>query len=293
MMKSLLLVLLTSLSLSAFSQVDLSDYLDDAEKSVEKAMKEYQDAEKELEKIRKDRMNAENDLEKARVNLRKAKLAQAELVKKANPIEVKRYEVMANPVYEEMSQGVQYGYSVFLPNTETSGLTNFLSKNVDNHFKDYMKNYKSDKVRKKRGELFFDNIIIPEISSTSIDLYADFDEQKNGVTIYTYFNMGNEFLNFSESSSAVRNAENIMDHFARYIRKDNLETRLKEQEKQLKDLQKDLEDSKGEISKAKEDINGLEADIIDYRNSINALETEIDQTNDSLERTRLHLSNVE
>lgn len=292
-MKNTLLLLFAILSTTAFSQVDFSDELKDAEKEVQQAMKDYQDAEKDLEKIRSEKMKAENELEKARVNLRKAKLSQSATYKKANPMEVDRYKVVANPVYEEMSQGVQYGYSIFLPNTETSGITNILSKNVDKDFKDYMRNYDVDKVKKKRGELFFDNIIIPEMSSTSIDLYADFDEQKNGVTIYTYFNMGNEFLNFSEDSNAVDNAKNIMDHFARYIRKDNLESKLDDQEKKLKDLQKDLEKTNKDISNAKEDIRDLESDIVNHRSNISALETEIDLMKDSIERTKLYLNNVD
>lgn len=298
-MKQSILFLLLTISFFSFSQNGelLSESENatviEAQEAVTKAEEAYQKSQKAAEDARAKKIEADNEVENARMALRQAKLALIQANKTVSPIIEERYEVQMNPIYEEMSKGINHGISVYVPGSEVGGLTNILTKNIDSDFKSYMKNYKSDKVKKSKNQLFFDNILIPEISTTAIDLYTEFIEQESGVTMRAYLNLGTNFLNFNESSNAVANAENIFEHFARYMRQSNLEDQLGNQEKSLKDLQKDLEDYKKDIADAKEDISDAETEIFESREKITSTESQIDEINSVLERTRMKISKVQ
>ena len=296
-MKTILPLFFLLIASSSFAQSETENITTEeiisAQETIGEAEETYQRIEEQLAENRSERKELQNQLEEARINLRQARLAKMEAEKRANPMTEDRYEVIANPIFEEMSMGVNHGYSVFLPNTETSGMISLFSKNVDNEFKSYMKNYKVDRVRNRRGEMFFDNIQIQEISSTPMDVYADFIERENGTTMKAYLNLGDRFLDFSRTSSAVANAKNIFDHFARYIRKSNLEGTLEDQEDKLKDLEKELNDRKKAISDAKKEINQAETTMAESMNNIDTIQSQVDQLKNDLERTRLQLSKVD
>lgn len=270
-----------------------SSAIEAAQTELANAQEAYNKAQQELENAKAEKIAAENEVEKARMNVRTSTIAVQQAKKQTNPIVEDAYKVIGNPVYEEMSKGIQYGYSVFMPNVETSGMMGFLSRNVDNEFKSYMKNYKYSKAKRSKGELFFDNIEMANVSPTPIDLYADFKQEENGVTLRTYFNVGSQFINFSDDNMQAKNAKQIIDHFAKFIYKDNLEKTLTAQEKELEQQYKTLESSKQAITKAKETMNELEAGIVTSRQDIEDSQTKIDEINEKIERTRLKLSKVE
>jgi len=266
--------------------------LSEAEETYEDALKQLQKAQKDVEKAREDKMNAENGVESARVDVRRAQIAMNEQKKQMNPIVIERYEVNINPIYEEMSKGMTRGLSTYLEGSEKDGLFNVFSKNVDSEFKAYMKQFKSSKIKKQKGELFFDNILIPEMSASTMDLYVDFVKEGNGVSMRTYFDKGGEFVDFDRDNAIVRYAERMMDSFARYMRTNNLEDEIESLEKDLKKTQDDMKDNRKDISKAKEDIQKLEAEIAEKRNKVGEYDTAVDSINDKLELTRKKLSKV-
>lgn len=308
-MKQLIIFTLAISSFTAFGQVndkptgatppekvvvvDNPKSVDDAKQQLDQAQKAYQAALKQEQDLRNQLMNSQNQADQARATLRKATLAMNTAQKKANPIVVEQYQPPINPVYNEMSMGSHYGLSTFIEGTETSGLIDIFSGDVDKEFKAYLKQFKSGKIKKQKGELLFDNIIIPEMSNTTIDLYVDFKDQENGVNILTYFDMGTQFLDTNlEDDRSVQYARRLMDNFARYVRGNVLENEIKNSEKSLEKAQKDLEDAKNSIQESREEIHGKEAQITESRNRISEIEANIDSINDQLERSRLKYSKV-
>lgn len=267
--------------------------LEKAAKQLKQAEEQYNNAQQNANEQRANYKQAENEMEQARIALRKARLTLKDEEKKASPEEIKRYEVIMHPVFEEMSLGTQKGLGILMQGTEGKDFVKTVSKNGSGELKKYLKNYQSGKVKSKRGELFFDNIVIPEMSATPLDLFASFDEQENGVMMKLFFNEGTQFIDFSQETSTTANAKNIFDTFARYMRGYYLEDQTKSQEKDLGKLQKDLESYQKDIAKAKDDINKSETEIAETRNKITETEMEIDQMSEAMEKTRKLLSAVQ
>lgn len=302
-MKNITLILLfLTTTLVGFSQEEVKKekkeekktekIIEKSQTQIEQAQKNYDDIRKALQENRADRIQLENELESNRIALRKAKQELARRERTKNPLKTEPYKVIQNPIFEEMSMGMQNGFSIYMPTGKKDGLGNLFSKNVNSEFKTYMKNYNVDKVKKKKGELFFDNVSIPEVSATPVDLFVDIVKEDTGVTLKSFVNTGDEFLDFSTDTNAAKNARNILTHFAKYVRKTNLEKQLKEEENELEKTQKDLERAKEDIISAKEDINKAENEIAENRGKIAEAETLIDGLNRKLEKTRNDISRV-
>ncbi len=299
-MKQIILFFALVLSQGATAQMDnyglpqVSERTEELKEKAKQAHKNYQDALSEEQKAQAEYIKRNNELEKARQELRQANLALRSSHKEDNPIREERYQVLINPIYQDMSKGTKYGLVTFVEGTETSGMLDLLSKDVDKEFKSYLKQFKSSKIKKSKGELFFDNIVIPEMSTTTIDLYVDFDEVDHGVNILTYFDMGSEFLDTNiRDDSSVDYAYRLMDNFARYIRENILEDEINSLEKDLKNAQDSLEDEKKNIGDYKNEIQSKQTDIANGYNKISELESIIDSLNDKLELSRARLSKVQ
>jgi len=256
------------------------------------AKKEYQNALKQLQQAKQAKIEAENKVEQSRVSLRSSELSIKREAKSNNPMVIEQYVPSINPIFEEMSKGSNYGLSTFIEGAKKDGITNVFSKNVDNEFKAYMKQFKASKVKKQKGELFFDNIIIPQMSATAMDIYTDFIDKEDGVEVRTYFNTGSSFQNFTEDSSSTDYANRLMERFAKFIRTKNLEAELADLEKEQTKTLKDAESNKEEIVKTKSEIQDMENKIAEMRNKIGEYDTAIDTINDKLEITREKLSKV-
>lgn len=268
--------------------------LEIAESNLKIRNNHYNSKLKAYESTKSSQNQIEKELEAARMDVRKAKLALLERQKEVAKKSEKKYEVVMNPVYEAMSLGMQNGFSSYMPNVQDEGgRKKFLSKNIETIFKNYMKNYSVEKVKRQKGELFFDNIVIPEINERPIDIHTDFINQENGTTMRTYINVGSEFLNFSSGTAEAKAAIAILEHFSKYIYKDGLETYLETQEKTLEKLNKDHSSQAEAIAKAKQQIAEAENKIFQAREAMTKSENEIDKLSLAIERTRTKIASVD
>jgi|GEM_PF-6586244 len=256
------------------------------------AQAEYKAAQTRMNEAHSAFKQSENEVESARMALKQAQRAAHEEAKAANPVVISRYEVNINPILEDMSKGNQYGYSMFLYGSEAAGITKVLSKTTDAEFKKFLKQYDAGKIKKTKGELFFDDIHIPEISSSRMDIYVDFVKEDSGVNMKTFFNLGSGFLNSTEESAAAGGARSLLDRFARHMRTVEVEQELKEQEKELVRLQKSLEKNQTTILKSRDDIVKNEQTIAESKINIDETESLLIQQNDLLDQTREKLSKI-
>lgn len=257
----------------------------------EEATEDLQDANDEYNEARQAYKDAENQLENARARYRQARRDMNEERKRQNPIQIDRYEVNVNPILEDMSKGTNYGYTTFLEGSEGGGLLN-ISKNAETEFKKFLSQYKAGKVKRTKGELFFDNIIIPQVSSYTMDVYVDFAKEDSGVNLRTYFDLGEKFLNGTQSSSADKAVRRLLEDFARSMRYKELEDQLKDQEKEQQKLQKDIEKYRKDASQARDDIQKNEEDIIEAIAKAEEAELLLEQQMDKVEFTRMKMDKV-
>jgi len=261
------------------------------EMAFEMATDELKGANQNFTDARKAYKDAENALAVARARHKEARRSMNAAKKKANPVEIKRYNVNVNPFLGEMSAGTNYGYSTFLEGSEGGGLLN-ISKNAETEFKKFMSQYTASKVRRQKGELFFDNILIPQVSSYNVDMYVDFEKEEGGVNMRAYFNLGDDFLNGTEKSSADKAVRELLDQFARSMRYQNLEVELKAQEKEQIRISKSIEKYQKEAIKSREAISKSEAAIAQSNSKVDEAELMLEHQADIIENTRKKMEKV-
>lgn len=149
---------------------------------------------------------------------------------------------------------------------------------VQNAWKSLLKNYKNEKVKSSKNEVFGDNILIKEFGNNPVDVYTTFEENKKDMTVkmHVAFDLGGAYLSStSDQKDKYREAEKIIKDFAVKMTKTPLQQKVKDAEKaqsKLEDEQKSLEkdnknlkqtisDNKDKISKAEKDISAKEVEL--------------------------------
>ncbi len=173
------------------------------------------------------------------------------------------------------SQGVQVTEQ---QSTFSSGEKTALTVTIQNNSKDKivdlwknnLKEFKSEKIKTDKNEMFADNVLIPEWGNNPIDIYSAFQENKDGgnVKMMVAFDLGGAYLSKETDSVKYNAAVKIVKDFAvkanRYPFEEriiisqkliqNMEDDQKSLESKNKDLAKDIEDYKNKISKSEEEI---------------------------------------
>ncbi len=147
---------------------------------------------------------------------------------------------------------------------------------VVSKWKDYLKDFKNEKVKFDNNEMFGDNMLFKEWGNNPVDVYARFEENKddNSVTMKVAFDLGGAYLTSEKDASKYAMAEKLVKDFAVKATKFPIEEKLRIAEKLLGEMdseQKNLE---------KENKN-LRDDIDNYKNKIARAEEEIKKNEDS------------
>lgn len=136
------------------------------------------------------------------------------------------------------------------------------------------------KYNRKTKLYFTDNAKIPQLSNTTVDVYARILEDKNPnkrTSVIVWFDMGDSYVNSESDSVKGQYTHDILTEYGMLTSKHHAievqnmeEKKLADLEKELKKLKNDNKDYRKEIEKAKESIAKNEKNI-----EIN----ELDQTN--------------
>ncbi len=144
------------------------------------------------------------------------------------------------------------------------------SDNVESKWKSRLKDYKNEKVKSAKKELFGDNVEIKELGNNPVDVYSTFEEDKKTKTVIMHVgvDLGGAYLKSSEQKDQYNEMEKIVKEFAIKMTKESLQEKVKDSEKvlsKLEDNQKDLE----------KDNKNLKSDIVNYKEKIKKAETDI------------------
>ncbi len=152
---------------------------------------------------------------------------------------------------------------------------------VQSAWKSLMKDYKNEKVKSDKNEVFGDNILIKEFGNNPVDVYATFEENKKEMTVkmHVAFDLGGAYLASSDNKDKYKEGEKIVKDFAVKMTKVPLQQKVKDAEK----VQSKLEDEQKSLEK---DHKNLKSDIEDYRGKISKAEKEIKEKELELEKKK-------
>jgi hypothetical protein len=141
---------------------------------------------------------------------------------------------------------------------------------VESEWKSFLKDFKNEKVKSNKDELFADNVVIKDWSNNTVDIYTTFEEDKKTkvVKMHVAFDLGGAYLKSSEQKDKYNYAEKMVREFAIKMTKKPLMEKVKVAEKMVsksEDDQKSLE----------KDNKGLKSDIESYKEKIKKAEDEI------------------
>lgn len=162
---------------------------------------------------------------------------------------------------EQFSNGSHNAYTTTIYETDKD--------DVESKWKSFLKDFKNEKVKSDKGEIFGDNVLIKDWGNNPVDIYTTFEEDKKTKTVIMHvaFDLGGAYLSSSESDKH-KLAEKMVKDFAVKTTKESLGEKVKDQEKILgkvednqKDLEKSNKNSKSDIENYKEKIKKAEEDV--------------------------------
>jgi DNA repair exonuclease SbcCD ATPase subunit len=194
---------------------------------------------------------------------------------------------------KSMSAGVQH--AVY---TDIAGVTEEL---VNDTWKEYIKKYGGKhKWNRKAKELFSEGVMLPNISSEPINLYAAAIEGGSSVQFILWLQSPDgTFYTQERLLSQQENLQNLMTHFELEVKREDLRAIIKDEEKlynkqesDLKKLEKSKERLHKDIEDAQEKIKKSEAEIEQNIKDQELSRQQIKSQQDKLEALRKKLSNL-
>jgi chromosome segregation ATPase len=149
---------------------------------------------------------------------------------------------------------------------------------VEKEWKSQMKDLGYDKSNDKKGEYFFDNVVVKQWGNNSMDVYSKAVEQKGekSVTLTAAFDLGGAYLSSSEHKDKFEYMKKTMHDFAVKISKEELDGQIKSAGKVLSNIQ----DKQAGLEK---DNKGLADDITNYNQKIKKANEQIEQNKKDIE----------
>ena len=141
-------------------------------------------------------------------------------------------------------------------------------KSATAYWSAYVKEYSKLKKNRKADEFYAEDVRIPLIRPSEIDLFSKVEDLQSDSRLYVWIDLGDAFLSSENDAETFGKAKKFVDDFAVYAEKkhveellDTAEKDLKSYEKDLKGLGKDKESYEKSIEKAKEQIAKMERNI--------------------------------
>lgn len=193
---------------------------------------------------------------------------------------------------QTMSRGAYNSIAIELP----AGTDEATAREV---WLELLKNWKRKKVKvnKKSGEIFADDVFIPDMSENTVDVYAHFRPRGQRLWAVVWFNLGGAYLSSAMHPQAWPVAEQIMKRYHLMVQRalaqkalEELEAQAKELEKQLdkvarqrKKLEEAIEKARKVIEESERGIAESEKEKADIEAQKAALERAIEQARQQVE----------
>ncbi|MCO5229973.1 MAG: hypothetical protein M9958_02330 [Chitinophagales bacterium] len=144
-----------------------------------------------------------------------------------------QYNFVVNEVEQTISQGQQTGLEVFIPEAQLKNVQSALAKWTKTNKGKYV-------ASKKSAEIFQDNVLLSTVSENTVDMYTVLTQQKEGVKLQTFVDLGGVFLSSAGHPQAFTAMEAVLIDFARAQLVSKVEGDIKTEESHLKKLVSEL-----------------------------------------------------
>jgi hypothetical protein len=161
-------------------------------------------------------------------------------------------------------------FSTGMQNSLSTVIMENSKDDVESEWKSVLKDFKNEKVKSDKGELFADNLVIKEWGNNTVDVYTTFEEDKKTkiVKMHVCFDLGGAYLKSTEQRDKYNYAVKMIRDFAVKMTKIPLENKVKDADKLLskymddqKDLEKENKNLKSDIESYKEKIKKAEEGV--------------------------------
>lgn len=193
-------------------------------------------------------------------------------------------------------------FSTGKQNAITTTIYENTKDNVESKWKSLLKDFKNEKVKEQKGEIFGDNVVIKDWGNDPVDVYTTFEEDKKAKTVVMHvaFDLGGAYMSSSSHKDKYNYAEKMVKEFAIKMTKEPLEEKVKDAEKalsKLEDNQKDLEKEnrglKSDIESYKEKIKKAEDDTKKNEENQTKKKAEIEAQKKAVEEAKKMLNKVD
>ena len=164
------------------------------------------------------------------------------------------------------------------------------AKTVMKEFTSYIKNYKPESLSSKKGMLFADNVIIPELSENAIDVYANVKQKKGDdvVDLVVSFSIGgNLHITSTQAPTQYPTAYNMLKTFANDLTQKNHNAMLKTAEKALSKEEKKMASYEKKDAKLQKSIDSYKKDIAKLEKKMSKAESQKEDVNKKMDDQRV------
>lgn len=192
-------------------------------------------------------------------------------------------------------------FSTGKQNAITTTIYENTKDNVESKWKSLLKDFKNEKVKEQKGEIFGDNVVIKDWGNDPVDVYTTFEEDKKAKTVVMHvaFDLGGAYMSSSSHKDKFNYAEKMVKDFAVKMTKEPLEEKVKDSEKALgklednqKDLEKENKNLKSDIESYKDKIKKAEEDISKNEQNQSKKKSEIEVQKKAVEEAKKMLDKV-
>lgn len=192
-------------------------------------------------------------------------------------------------------------FSTGKQNAITTTIYENTKDNVQSKWKSLLKDFKNEKVKEQKDEIFGDNVVIKDWGNDPVDVYTSFEEDKKAKTVVMHvaFDLGGAYMSSSSHKDKFNYAEKMVKDFAVKMTKEPLEDKVKDAEKTLgklednqKDLEKENKNLKSDIESYKEKIKKAEGDITKNEQNQSKKKSEIEVQKKAVEEAKKMLDKV-
>lgn len=193
-------------------------------------------------------------------------------------------------------------FSTGRQNALTTTIYENTKDNVESKWKSTLKDFKNEKVKEQKNEIFGDNLVIKDWGNDPVDVYTTFEEDKKAktVTMHVAFDLGGAYMSSSSHKDKFNYAEKMVKEFAIKMTKEPLEEKVKDAEKSLsklednqKDLEKENKKLKSDIESYKDKIKKAEDDISKNEQNQTKKKSEIEVQKKAVEEAKKMLDKVD
>lgn len=164
------------------------------------------------------------------------------------------------------------------------------SKTVEKAWKDLMKDYDADKV-KRRKEVFADNVLIPTVTDNTIDVYARAKENNDIIEFYIAVDLGGAYMgsDHPDKQSAMKK---VIRDFAVQITTEAYGEIIEDREDLVEDIEDEIEDLNKDKAHLEKKNEKYREKIEDNVKDIEDIEKELEEQTESLKEAQKKLKEI-